>query len=140
MMRVPLLRPQIESETPPRDSVYLSSARIECRAVDTSCNPYLSAAMMLAAGLEGIEQELDPGDPMYDNMYELGDEELAQRNVKLLPRTLLESIEAFAADRLGFEVMGEELARSFIELKTQEWWNYHNTVSTWELDNYLTKY
>ena len=140
MMRVPLLRPKIEGETPAKEGVYLSSARIECRAVDTSCNPYLGAAMMLAAGLDGIEQDLDPGDPMYDNMYEVGDEELAQRKVKLLPRTLLESIEAFAEDGLGVEVMGEDLARSFIDLKSKEWWNYHNTVSTWELDNYLTKY
>jgi len=49
-------------------------------------------------------------------------------------------VEAFAADRLGFEVMGEELAQSFIDLKTREWWDYHNTVSIWELDSYLTKF
>jgi len=103
-------------------------------------NPYLGAAMMLAAGLDGIERDLDPGDPIDVNMYELSDQELAARNVKLLPRTLLEAIEAFGRDPLGTRVMGEELAQSFIDLKTKEWWDYHNSVSTWELDNYLTKY
>ena len=140
MMRVPRLRPEIEGDEVREHGVFLSSSRIECRAVDTSCNPYLSAAMMLAAGLHGIEQELDPGDPMYDNMYELDADELKRRGVRLLPRTLLEAVEAFAADRLGFEVMGEELAQSFIDLKTREWWDYHNTVSAWELDSYLTKF
>ena len=54
----------------------LSSARWECRAVDPSMNPYLAAAMFLAAGLDGIEQDLDPGDPQFVNMYELSDQEL----------------------------------------------------------------
>ena len=57
-----------------------------------------------------------------------------------MPRTLLESIEAFAADPLGKQVMGKELFDSFVELKTQEWWDYHNDVSQWELDQYLTKF
>ena len=96
--------------------------------------------MILAAGLDGIEQDLDPGAPGNVNMYELTDAELAERGVEQLPRTLLEAIEAFAADSLGVDVMGEALATSFIELKTAEWWDFHNSISTWELDNYLTKY
>ena len=140
MLRIPKVRPEIEGGGPKRGETYLSSARIECRAVDSCMNSYLGAAMMLAAGLDGIERDLDPGDPIDVNMYELSDQELAARNVKLLPRTLLEAIEAFGRDPLGTRVMGEELAQSFIDLKTKEWWDYHNSVSTWELDNYLTKY
>ena len=140
MLRVPKLRPEIEGDQQPGDGVYLSSARIECRAVDSSMNPYLAAAMMLGAGLDGIERGLDPGDPQDVNMYELGDEELARRGVTTLPRTLLEAIEAFADDPLGTDVMGPELAKSYRDLKLAEWWDYHNEVSTWELDAYLTKF
>lgn len=138
MLRVPKLRPHIESEH--ASGSHLSSARIECRAVDAAMNSYLAAAITLAAGLEGIEQELDPGDPIDLNMYEQTDEELQSRGVRVLPRTLLEAVEAFAADPLAVEVMGEDLARSYIELKTQEWLDYHNAVSPWELDTYLTRY
>lgn len=138
MLRVPKVRPHIEGDH--REGLYLSSPRIESRAVDVAMNPYLAAALMLAAGLEGIEQGLDPGDPIDLNMYEQSDEELARRQIKLLPRTLLEAVEALESDPLAVDVMGEELARSYVQLKKQEWWNFHNTVSTWELDTYLTKY
>jgi glutamine synthetase len=113
------------------------SRRIESRAVDTSCNPYLAAAMFLAAGLEGIEHGLDPGDPIPLNMYEQSDAQLRDLRVSTLPRTLLEATEALADDPLADEVLGPELKASFVDLKTREWWEYHNTVSSWELDRYL---
>ena len=140
MLRVPMLRPEIEGDQKPSDGVYLSSARVECRAVDSSMNPYLAAAMMLGAGLDGIERNLDPGGPRDINMYELNDSQLAEQGVQTLPRTLLEAIEAFGRDPLGEKVMGSELAASYQELKTAEWWDFHNEVSTWELDAYLTKF
>lgn len=140
MLRVPMVRPQIEGAPGTHKGVYLSGARVECRAVDPSLNPYLGAAMMLGAGLEGIERNLDPGDPINLNMYELSDAELAARGVGRLPRTLLEATEAFAADPLGKTVLGEDLNRAFIDVKQREWWSYHNTVSKWEYDNYLTKF
>ena len=139
MFRVPMLRPHIEGDH--RDvHVDLSSTRWECRAVDPSMNPYLAAAMFLAAGLDGIEQDLDPGDPQFVNMYELSDQELAARGIRQLPQTLLEAIAAFEQDDLGRRVMGEELYRSYIDLKTSEWWSYHNSISQWEIDQYLTKF
>ena len=140
MLRVPLLRPEIEDNAADHKGVYLSAARIECRAVDPSMNPYLAAAMVLGAGIEGIENDLDPGDPIDVNMYELSETELERRGVKSLPRTLLEAVEAFAADPLSKSVCGEDLHDAFVTLKTQEWWSYHNAVSKWEIDNYLTKY
>jgi len=140
MFRVPLLRPHIEGEHASDTGINLSSTRWECRAVDPSTNPYLAAAMFLAAGLDGVEQDLDPGEPDLVNMYELPDQELERRGVKQLPRTLLESIEAFEADDLGRRVMGEDLFKSYIAIKKSEWWNYHNSISQWEVDNYLTKF
>lgn len=139
MLRVPMVRPEIEDETG-HGGVNLSSARIECRAADPSMNPYLAAAMMLGAGLDGIERELDPGDPIDVNMYELTDGELAEKGVAQLPRTLLEAVDAFAGDDLAVDVLGEELAGSFIDIKSSEWWEFHNQVSKWELDEYLSKF
>ena len=139
MLRVPMVRPEIEDETG-HDGVYLSSTRIECRAADPSMNPYLAAAMMLGAGLDGIERGLDPGDPIDVNMYELSDEELAEKGVAQLPRTLLEAVDAFAGDDLAADVMGKELAGSFIDIKSAEWWEFHNRISKWELDEYLSKF
>jgi glutamine synthetase len=118
----------------------MGGGRVESRAVDTAANPYLAAAMLLGAGLEGIEQNLDPGDPIRLNMYEQSDAQLADLGVSVLPRTLLEAIEAFDADPLGEQILGSELKASYVELKTQEWWEYHNTVSEWEYDRYLEFY
>jgi glutamine synthetase len=116
----------------------LTSARVESRAIDGTANPYLAAAAYLQAGLEGIERNLDPGEPIGLNMYVLSEKELGELGVQTLPRTLLEAIEAFAADPLMEEVLGRELRDSYCELKTAEWWEYHNEVSQWEIDRYLT--
>jgi glutamine synthetase len=118
----------------------MGGGRVESRAVDTACNPYLAAAMLLGAGLEGIEGGFDPGDPIRLNMYEQSNAQLDQLGVSVLPRTLLEAVEAFRADPLSELVLGSELKASYAELKEQEWWEYHNTVSAWEYDRYLEFY
>ncbi len=96
--------------------------------------------MMLAAGMEGIEEELEPGEPIPHNMYLQSDEQLRDMAVTTLPRTLLEAIEAFERDPLSEAVMGSSLKDSYVELKKAEWWEYHNSVSEWEIDRYLTLY
>jgi len=111
--------------------------RVECRAADISCNPYLGGAMILAAGLEGIRKQLDPGDPNLVNAYTLTPEQLAERGITMLPRTLGEAIEAFAADPLSRRVFGDALFDSFVAYKREEWQSYHCTVSDWELKRYL---
>jgi glutamine synthetase len=116
----------------------LTSARVESRAVDATCNPYLAAAMYLHAGLDGIESDIDPGEPRGENMYLLSDADLRERGVKTLPRTLLEAVEAFDADALSERVFGSELKSAYVDLKTREWWSYHNHISAWEIDRYLT--
>ncbi|MBV8884608.1 MAG: type III glutamate--ammonia ligase [Chroococcidiopsidaceae cyanobacterium CP_BM_RX_35] len=115
----------------------LSGGRVECRAADISSNLYLGAAMILAAGLEGIREELDPGAPHTENMYTYSQAELKEKGIWTLPRTLGEAVEAFAADPLSEAVMGTLMYQSFMDYKTQEWQEYHNHVSDWEVQRYL---
>ncbi|MEM7768852.1 MAG: type III glutamate--ammonia ligase, partial [Pseudomonadota bacterium] len=102
-----------------------------------ACNPYLGAAMCLAAGLEGIAEGLDPGDPNTDNMYLVSDEERAKRGIEMLPRTLDEAVRAFKADPLSKAVFGEAMFNAWVEYKEQEWLSYLNHVSDWEMKRYL---
>jgi glutamine synthetase len=115
----------------------LAGGRVECRAADISTNLYLGAAMILAAGLEGIEEKLNPGEPHTENMYEYTLDELKARGIQFLPRTLGEAIEAFAADPLSEKVMGKAMYQTYIDYKQREWEEYHNHVSDWEIQRYL---
>ncbi|MEM6623280.1 MAG: type III glutamate--ammonia ligase [Pseudomonadota bacterium] len=111
--------------------------RVELRAADSACNPYLGAAMCLAAGLEGIAEGLDPGEPNTDNMYLVSDAERTERGIEMLPRTLDEAVRAFKADPLSKAVFGEAMFDSWSEFKDQEWLSYLNHVSDWEMQRYL---
>lgn len=115
----------------------LSGGRVECRAADISSNLYLGAAMILAAGLEGIKQDLDPGEPHTENMYEYSLAELKAKGIQTLPRTLGEAIAVFAADPLSKAVMGQLMYDTYVDFKSQEWEEYHNHVSDWEIQRYL---
>ena len=111
--------------------------RVELRSADSACNPYLGIAMMLAAGLEGIRDKIDPGEPHRDNLYFKSDEERMAEGVPWLPRTLDEAVEAFAADPLSREVFGDVMFDAWVEFKRAEWLSYLNHVSDWERDRYL---
>jgi glutamine synthetase len=99
-------------------------------------NPYLAATLALAAGLEGISGELDPGDPNEDNLYTMSESERRDRKIDFLPQTLQEAVTAFAADPLVEETLGKELRNEFIRYKTAEWEAYHLAVSSWEIERY----
>lgn len=114
-----------------------AGGRVECRAADISCNPYLGAAMVLAAGLEGIREQLDPGAANLVNAYTLSAEQRAERGLTMLPRTLGEAIEAFAADPLSRSVFGDAMFDAFVAYKRDEWESYHSAVSDWEMNRYL---
>ncbi|MDP5065068.1 MAG: type III glutamate--ammonia ligase [Haliea sp.] len=114
-----------------------AGARVECRAPDIACNPYLGAALMLAAGLQGIEQGIDPGLPHRENMYRYSDADIAKAGIECLPKTLSEATDAIASDELAHEVLGAEMHKAFIDFKRAEWDSYHNTVSEWEVARYL---
>jgi glutamine synthetase len=110
---------------------------VELRIADAACNFYLATAITVAAGLEGIREELDPGDPVNDDTYEVGEEALAARGVERLPRTLGEALDELERDELAREVLGEELHRTFLDCKREEWRAYNTVVSEWERDRYL---
>jgi glutamine synthetase len=111
--------------------------RVECRAADISCNPYLGAAMILAAGLEGIREGLDPGPPNLVNAYTLTPQEREERGLTMLPRNLEEAIDAFAADPLSKSVFGDAMFDAYVTYKREEWESYHSAVSDWEQNRYL---
>ncbi|MBV9337919.1 MAG: type III glutamate--ammonia ligase [Solirubrobacterales bacterium] len=116
------------------------SPRVESRAVDASVNAYLGAAMVLAAGLEAIDEGADPGPPIDLDMYVQPDDKLRALGVQQLPRTLQEAIDAFEASDLARGVFGEDLHRAYVDFKRAEWEDFHNTVSDWEWNRYLTFY
>lgn len=115
----------------------LGGGRVELRAADSSCNPYLGAAMVLAAGLEGIENGWDPGDPHLENMYLKSEAELKTLGITSLPRTLGDALAAFAADPLSDSVFGPDMKKAWVDYKSDEWLSYLNHVSDWEYQRYL---
>jgi len=113
--------------------------RFECRVVSGSVNPYLGMAAFIAAGLDGIRRKLDPGEPnIGTNMYALTLDDVERGKVGVIPQSLAEAIAAFEGDPVIQGGLGPELAAEFIKVKRQEWVRYHNTVSRWEIDRYLT--
>ncbi|HZS85888.1 MAG TPA: type III glutamate--ammonia ligase [Chloroflexota bacterium] len=111
--------------------------RVENRTIDGACNPYLAATVLLAAGLDGIEKELDAGAPNERNMYEMSPEELRRKRITILPSTLKEAVDALEADKVIQAALGEEYARTYISAKRDEWEEYHNSISQWEIDRYV---
>ena len=117
-----------------------SGGRVELRVADSACNPYLGAAMTIRAGLEGVRDQLDPGEPHLDNMYLKTPEELVELGVRQLPGSLSEALDAFEADPLSREVFGDAMFKSWLEFKRDEWHSYTNHVSQWEVARYLKFY
>jgi glutamine synthetase len=116
--------------------VPMAGGRIESRNADAACNPYLAATLMIAAGLEGIREKIDPGASNEDNLYSLSEAELKARGISELPRTLDEAVRAFAEDPFVEATLGTELRNEFITYKSEEWLQYHQRVSQWEIDQY----
>ncbi|WP_376871380.1 type III glutamate--ammonia ligase [Albirhodobacter sp. R86504] len=114
--------------------------RMELRLVDPMCNPYLAAALTIAAGLEGIREKADPGNPHFENMYEKTPKELEALGVKTLPRTLEEALDAFEGSALANSVFGDRMFASWLEYKRGEWLSYLNHVSDWEVKRYMQFY
>ncbi|MDQ1479829.1 MAG: glutamine synthetase [Actinomycetota bacterium] len=117
MLRLPRNRPAVEN-----------------RGVDAAANTYLAAAFMLAAGLEGIRDSLDPGDPIDDMTY---DWKAPPPGSARLPRNLLEAADAFEADELTYEVFSPQFVSAYTDMKRSEWDDYHAQVTDWERRQYL---
>jgi glutamine synthetase len=118
--------------------------RIEDRTIDGACNPYLAATVILAAGLDGIENKLDPGDPNSGNLYTRSAEELAKAGVETLPANLLEATRELERDDVLREALGrgrdEDYLDYFVRVKRDEWTRYHEQVTPWEIREYLTRF
>ena len=113
------------------------STRLEYRAPDPACNPYLAFAVMLAAGLEGIEKEYPLGTPTEENVFELTPEERKARGIEVLPGSLKEAIEAFAASDFARRALGDHVYESLLKNKTIEYDQYRRFVTDYEMDRYL---
>ncbi|KAM3095356.1 type III glutamate--ammonia ligase [Phormidesmis sp. 146-35] len=116
--------------------VRIPGGRLELRLADGSCNPYLATAVAIAAGLDGIEKELDPGEPHNVNLYDFSDAELKEKGIGVLPQNLKEAIDALESDHVIRNALGV-LADEFISLKRMEWVEYMRHVSEWEVHRYL---
>src|SRR4051794_13695499 len=121
LIRVPAVRSQKRQST-----------RIELRCPDPSCNPYLTFAVMLACGLDGIERDLPLPEPVEENLYHLTEEDLARRNVGTLPATLGEAVEAMQQDPVVRAALGEHVFSHLADAQKQEWDAFRRHVSQWE--------
>jgi glutamine synthetase len=113
------------------------SAHMELRCPDPACNPYLTFAVLLQAGLEGIEKGYDLPEPMEKNLYHLSLDDRRRLGIEQLPATLGEAIEITADSELVLRTLGEHMLNRFVELKRKEWDDYRVQVTPWELDRYL---
>ncbi|MHC4154488.1 MAG: type I glutamate--ammonia ligase [Planctomycetota bacterium] len=113
------------------------AARIELRCPDPACNPYLAFAVMLKAGLDGVKSNLEPPEPVDENIYQLDGASLAQRNIDVLPTSLLEALEQLKKDNLLQEALGRHLFERYVDVKTKEWDQFKKQVTRWEIDTYL---
>ena len=91
-------------------------------------------------GLDGIDRELDPGEPQNINFYNLTPREIDERGVKVLPQNLNEALNALREDSFFSDALGERFIRNFIQIKQDEWVEYHREVSSWEVRRYLRFY
>ncbi len=128
MIRVPMYKPGKEKAT-----------RIEFRSPDPACNPYLAYAVMLGAGMEGIEKQYELPDPIEEDIFEMKPEERRRRGIESLPDNLYAAILLTEKSSLVQKVLGPHVHMKFIENKKIEWDRYRTHVSKFEIDRYLPK-
>jgi glutamine synthetase len=118
--------------------------RVEDRTIDGAANPYLAATVVLAAGLDGIERGLDPGDPNSENLYAIPYDELRKRGLETLPPNLLDAVEELERDDVIRESLGrgrdEDYLDYYARVKRDEWSRYHEQVTPWEVSEYLLRF
>jgi glutamine synthetase len=117
-----------------------NETRIELRMPDPSCNPYLAFAVMLRAGLDGIEKELDPGPPVNKNIYTMSHRERRHLRIDELPSNLSEALDELEKSDVMRETLGDHIFDHFVAAKRAEWDSYIRHVSPWEVDRYLNTY
>ena len=126
MVRVPMYKPGKEEAT-----------RIEFRSPDPACNPYLAFAVMIAAGLKGIEENYALPDPIEEDIYEMDEDARRRAGIVSLPGNLFEAIQEVEASELVRETLGDHIFNKFLENKKIEWDRYRTHVSQYEIEKYL---
>ncbi len=126
LIRIPVYKPGSEQAT-----------RAEIRCPDPACNPYLTFACLLHAGLEGIEQGYELPEPMETNLYHLTAEQRRERGITSLPETLGEAIDELAQSDLARKALGRHIFDRYVELKRSEWDEYRVQLTDWERERYL---
>jgi glutamine synthetase len=126
LIRIPLYKPGSEQAT-----------RAELRCPDPACNPYLTFACLLHAGLDGIEQGYELPEPMETNLYHLTPEQRRERGIVSLPETLGEAIDVFSQSELAKKALGPHIFDRYVELKRKEWDEYRVQLTDWEMKKYL---
>lgn len=114
------------------------ATRVEIRSPDPSCNPYLALALILRAGLDGIENRIEPPPPVKENVYTMSDEERKNRRIDVLPGSLKEALSCMKEDPLVIDTLGEHVFTRFIDAKEVEWDTYRTIVHPWEIERYFT--
>ena len=114
--------------------------RIEWRLPDSSANPYLALAGVIAAGLDGIENSLEAGEPVNQDVYEMSDAQRAELGLRILPQNLGEAAAALRADTVMATALGEDFVKEFVALKRAEWIEYSQHVSAWETARYIDRF
>ncbi|MBU1290494.1 MAG: type I glutamate--ammonia ligase [bacterium] len=115
-------------------------ARAELRSPDPSCNPYLAFAVVLKAGIDGIKNQIDPGEPVSQNIYTMSKEKKKSLGIESLPSTLKEALSELNKDEVVKSALTDHILENYIEAKSEEWEDYRIRVHQWELDRYLTIY
>lgn len=116
------------------------STRIELRCPDPSCNPYLSLAVILNAGLDGVAEKIEPPPPTDRNIFAMTGEQMDEKGILSLPENLKEAVAEMKESSLVRETLGEHIFNKYVEAKTAEWNDYTVRVTSWELEQYLTRY
>jgi glutamine synthetase len=114
--------------------------RAELRNPDPSCNPYLAFAVILKAGIDGIKKQIDPGEPVTQNIYTMSQEEKKSLGIENLPSTLNQALDELEKDEVVKSGLTDHLLTNYFEAKRKEWETYRIQVHQWELDRYLTIY
>ncbi|MFD0770334.1 glutamine synthetase family protein [Bacillus sp. CGMCC 1.60114] len=114
--------------------------RFEFRGADGTCNPYLLAACLVASGLHGIQNRMDPGEPMDVDISKLDDIELKERGISWGPRNLNQAVDYLAEDTILAETIGRSIWEEFIKIKKSEWDKYIRQVSDWELRLFSSRF
>lgn len=117
-----------------------SSTRVELRCPDPSCNPYLALAAILMAGLDGIENKIQPPASTDKNIFQMTEAQRAAEGIGALPGSLKEALDEMSSSELAKGALGDHIFEKYIEAKNGEWDEYRTKVSQWEIDEYLTKY